>query len=73
MVSIYQMQSFRSFLVDPSNGLDVKNERGITTQTLLQQIQENAICMGQNNFFKIDYTFISQVSIAAKLWKINTS
>lgn len=28
---------------------------------LIQQVQDNTICVGQGNFFEVDYAFVFQV------------
>lgn len=39
-----------------------KRDRDITAHNLVQLIQENTVCVGQQGFYRVDYSFISQVS-----------
>lgn len=54
-----KMHRFKSYLVDPDNNR-------LLDATMFQQIQENAICIGETGYFQIDYAFISQVTRYSK-------
>lgn len=57
------MLKFRGYLANPRNNFEVRtrNEFGITPAALVQQIQENTICLGEAGYFEINYSFIAQV------------
>lgn len=66
------MHWFKSYLVNPENGLvdisgDNRTNVNNITSNLLQQIQENTVGIGETGFFQIDYSFISQVRLSIKL------
>lgn len=56
------MHSFKEWMLDSENWhLFLGNSNKREMKLLLQEVQESVIGVGSVGFFKIDYTFITQV------------